>query len=92
MKLHTVMGRDAMLWAKITGRTPAMLTFMGRLVLWPPYILRPTWRLAYCTGMRRSASLMNTMNAIRASMPITSSTTPQGAMAEFSTCSARSVL
>ena len=41
-KLQMVMGREAMLWAKMTGRTPAMLTFMGRLLLWPPYIFRPT--------------------------------------------------
>ena len=30
-----------------------MLIFNGRWVLCPPYILRPTTRLAYCTGIRR---------------------------------------
>ena len=30
-------------------------------MLWPPYILRPTWRLANCTGMRRTPCSMNTM-------------------------------
>ncbi len=32
-----------------------MFTFTGMKVDWPPYILRPTTRLAYCTGIRRSA-------------------------------------
>ncbi len=40
--------------AKITGMTPAMLTLSGMKVLCPPIIRRPTTRLAYCTGMRRS--------------------------------------
>jgi len=38
--------------AKIGGITPEVLIFNGRWVLCPPYILRPTTRLAYCTGMR----------------------------------------
>ena len=29
----------------------------------PPYIRRPTMRLAYCTGIRRCACSMNTTNA-----------------------------
>ncbi len=37
----------------MTGMTPAWLTLSGRYVEVPPYILRPTMRLAYCTGMRR---------------------------------------
>jgi hypothetical protein len=41
--------------AKITGMTPAWLTFSGRYVEVPPYIRRPTIRLAYCTGIRRCA-------------------------------------
>src|SRR5665213_3896667 len=36
--------------AKMTGITPPELTFSGRCVDWPPIILRPTMRLAYCTG------------------------------------------
>jgi len=30
----------------------------------PPYILRPTIRLAYCTGMRRWACSMKATNAM----------------------------
>ena len=33
--------------------TPATFTFSGRWVDWPPYIFRPTTRLAYCTGIFR---------------------------------------
>ena len=33
--------------------TPAVLTFSGRWVDWPPNIFRPTTRLAYWTGIRR---------------------------------------
>ena len=57
-----VAGREAMDCAKMMGITPDMFTLMGMWVLWPPYIFRPTTRLAYCTGMRRSALVMNTMN------------------------------
>ena len=35
--------------AKITGMTPPVLTFSGMCVLEPPYIRRPTTRLAYWT-------------------------------------------
>jgi len=41
--------------AKMIGITPDMFTFTGMKVDWPPYILRPITRLAYCTGIRRSA-------------------------------------
>ena len=40
--------------AKITGMTPAMFTLRGMKVLVPPIMRRPTTRLAYCTGTRRS--------------------------------------
>ncbi len=40
--------------AKITGMTPAMFTLSGMNVLVPPIMRRPTMRLAYCTGIRRS--------------------------------------
>ena len=33
--------------AKITGMTPPVFTLSGMCVLEPPYILRPTTRLAY---------------------------------------------
>src|SRR6266487_4146217 len=52
----------------MTGMTPAWLTFLGMYVEVPPYIRRPTIRLAYCTGMRRCACSMNTM-------PVTTTTT-----------------
>ena len=53
-----------MLEAKIIGITPDILTLIGMWVFCPPYILLPTTRLAYCTGMRRSASVIQTMKAI----------------------------
>ena len=40
--------------AKMMGMTPAMFTLSGMKVLVPPIMRRPTMRLAYCTGMRRS--------------------------------------
>src|SRR5262249_3057093 len=54
--------------AKITGMTPAWLTFSGKYVEVPPYMRRPTMRLAYCTGMRRWPCSTNTtpMMMIRA--------------------------
>src|SRR5205085_8206330 len=39
--------------AKITGMTPPVFTLSGMCVLDPPYIRRPTTRLAYCTVTRR---------------------------------------
>ncbi len=33
------------------GITPAVLTLRGMCVFCPPYTLRPTTRLAYCTGI-----------------------------------------
>ena len=39
--------------AKMTGMTPPVFTFSGMCVLDPPYIRRPTTRLAYCTVTRR---------------------------------------
>ena len=50
-----VAGREAMAWAKMMGITPVMFTFRGMWLDWPPYIFRPTTRLAYWTGMRRAA-------------------------------------
>ena len=60
-----------------------MLTFMGRWVLWPPYILRPTTRFAYCTGRRRSESLIRTMSTIMASAPRSISAVTQTGVVPF---------
>ena len=43
--------------------TPAVLTLSGRCVVCPPYIFRPTTRLAYWTGMRRCPRSKKTMTA-----------------------------
>ena len=62
-------GADRIELAKMTGITPPELTFSGRCVDWPPIILRPTMRLAYWTGMRRSERSTKTMKATTAIMP-----------------------
>ena len=62
----------------MTGITPPELTFSGRCVDWPPIILRPTMRLAYCTGMRRSERSTKTMNATTAIIMTMSSTMAMG--------------
>ena len=54
--------------AKITGITPPALTFSGMWVDCPPITLRPTTRLAYCTGMRRSPRSTRTMKATTATI------------------------
>ena len=54
--------------AKMTGITPPEFTLSGRCVDCPPMILRPTTRLAYCTGMRRSLRSTKTMNATTATI------------------------
>src|SRR2546429_8179015 len=48
--------------------TPAWLTFNGMYVDVPPYIFRPTMRLAYWTGTRRWACSMKT-TAVMTIMP-----------------------
>ena len=50
-----ITGMDMIEDAKITGITPAVLTFKGMCEDWPPIILRPCIFFEYCTGMRRSA-------------------------------------
>ena len=52
--------------AKMTGMTPAMLTLSGMNVLWPPIMRRPTTRLAYCTGTRRSPEVIQMTPTITA--------------------------
>ena len=56
--------------AKMTGMTPAWFTFSGMYVEVPPYIRRPTIRLAYWIGIRRCACSISAMNAISATAMI----------------------
>ena len=56
-----VWGKAMIEEAKITGMTPLVFTRRGRWVDWPPYMRRPTTRLAYCTVMRRWPRSTNTM-------------------------------
>ena len=79
-----VAGIMAMDWAKMMGMTPPIFTLMGMWVDWPPYIFRPTTRLAYWTGRRRSELEMNTIRTTRASMPTTMTAIIQGARMLFS--------
>ena len=50
--------------AKMTGMTPPVFTLSGMCVLDPPYIRRPTTRLAYWTVTRRCPRSTNTIAAI----------------------------
>ena len=54
----------------MTGMMPAWFTLSGMYVEVPPNILRPTIRLAYCTGIRRCACSMK-MTAAMMTRPIT---------------------
>ena len=78
MNAPTVAGSMAMDWAKMMGMTPLMFTLMGMWVDWPPYIFRPTTRLAYWTGRRRSELEMNTISTTSASRPRTITAIIQG--------------
>src|SRR3989454_12084967 len=49
-----VCGKVKMDTAKMMGMTPPLFTFNGRCVETPPIPFRPTIRLAYWVGMRRS--------------------------------------
>ena len=63
----------------MTGMTPPVFTFSGMCVLEPPYIRRPTTRLAYCTVTRRWPRSTNTIAPTTAtirSTRITSRTRP----------------
>ena len=66
--LVSVCGKASSELAKITGITPPALTLSGRWVDWPPIIFRPTTRLAYCTGMRRSPRSTSTMKPTTATI------------------------
>jgi len=63
-----VAGNARMDEAKMTGMTPPVFTFSGMCVLDPPYIRRPTTRLAYCTGIRRCARSKYTMTPMTPTM------------------------
>src|SRR5690606_42065338 len=55
--------------AKITGMTLAWLIFNGMYVDDPPYLFRPTLRLAYCNGIRRRHCSPNPLNPMTLSPP-----------------------
>jgi len=57
--------------AKIGGITPPELTRNGKYEDCPPMTLRPTTRLAYCTGMRRCPPSTKTMKATTATISAT---------------------
>jgi hypothetical protein len=63
-----VPGKAMIDWAKMMGMTPALFTRRGMCVVWPPYIFRPTTRLAYWTGIFRSPSVMRTTSTITAAI------------------------
>ena len=56
IKEATMVGMDIREDAKMTGITPAVLTFRGMKLLCPPTILRPCIFLEYCTGIFLVAS------------------------------------
>ena len=70
-KFAIVAGNSNKLDAKMGGITPAVFTRSGKCVDWPPYIFRPTWRLAYWMGMRRWARSMKTTPMSTATIKIT---------------------
>jgi hypothetical protein len=80
MKLAMVAGNMMIDDAKIGGITPELLILSGKWVLCPPYMRRPTTRLAYWTGIRRcpcstkmmipTTATMSTSSVITRKMPI----------------------
>ena len=52
----------------MTGITPAVLIRSGIWVDWPPYMRRPTTRLAYCTGIFRCPSCITMTAAVTATI------------------------
>ena len=62
-KLRMIEGIDISDEAKITGMTPAVLTFSGMLDDCPATILLPWTFFAYCTGIFRTASLSRIVRA-----------------------------
>ena len=57
----------------MTGMTPPVFTLSGMCVLDPPYIRRPTTRLAYCTVTRRWPRSTNTIAPITTTISTSSS-------------------
>ena len=74
----SVAGNARMDEAKITGMTPPVFTFSGMCVLDPPYIRRPTTRLAYCTVTRRCPRSTKTIAAMTANISTISSSSRIG--------------
>ena len=70
-------GRIVMEAAKMTGITPAMFTRIGMYVVPPDVMRRPTCRLAYWIGMRRTPSFTKTMPSTMATamMPMITAVT-----------------
>ncbi len=68
MKLAIVAGNIIIEEAKMGGITPDVLILSGKCVLCPPYILRPTIRLAYWTGIRRWPRSTNMMTPTTTTM------------------------
>ena len=56
IKVAIIVGIDIREEAKITGITPAVFTFSGIWLDWPPTIFLPCIFFAYCTGILLSAS------------------------------------
>ena len=65
-----VAGKSSSEEAKIGGITPEVLILSGRCEASPPYMRLPTWRLGYCTTIRRCAVSTKTTTATTATMPI----------------------
>jgi hypothetical protein len=70
--LAIVAGKARIDEAKITGMTPPVLTLSGMCVLEPPYIRRPTTRLAYWTVTRRWPRSTKTIAATTSTIITTS--------------------
>ena len=75
MKFIIVVGILNNVTAKITGITPAVLTFSGIWVLCPPTIFRPTTLLAYWTVIRRSPDSTKMIAAITSAIITAKKTT-----------------
>ena len=67
-KVAMIPGNSMIDEAKMTGMTPAVLTFSGMWLDCPPIVRRPTTFREYCTGMERSESFRRTTSTTRAMM------------------------
>src|SRR5882757_5429765 len=68
--------------AKMTGMTPAWLTFSGMYVDVPPYARGPIMRFAYCTGIRRWAGSTKTTMTNPTAITARNSTQPPAILPE----------